>query len=111
LGVVRTVPSRSYDQPWNGADEACAAGPALVADERRAPVAADVVERVHRAFLAADDDHAVPGEVVADVLPAGGDLRLVADEPPASPPEPLELESEVLGTDVLVLFEAELRKL
>ena len=93
------------------ADEAPAAEAALVTDDGRAAVAADVVERVYGSFLAADDDHAVAGEVVADVLPARRDLRLVADEAPARSPEPLELEREVLGIDVLVALESELRKL
>ena len=111
LGVVRTVPSRSYDQPWNGQTSRARQAPRSSRDERRAPVAADVVERVHRALLAADDDHAVAGELEADVLAASRDLGLVADEPPVAPPEPFELERVVLGIDVLVSFEAELREL
>ena len=81
----------------------------LVADDGRSPVAADVVERVHGSFLTADDDQAVAGEVKTDVLPAGRDLRVVRDEPPPGPPEPLQLESEARGLHVLVPLEAELR--
>ena len=50
LGVVRTVPSKSYDQPWNGQTSRARQTPRSSVTTRRAPVAADVVERVHRAL-------------------------------------------------------------
>ena len=93
------------------ADEPATADAALVGDDGRAAVAADVVERVHRSVLAPDHDHAGAGEVEAHELPARRDLRLVADEPPSRLPKPLDLERAVFGIDVLVPFEADLRKL
>ncbi len=93
------------------ADEPATAHAALVGNDGRAAVAAHVVERVHRSVLASDHDHAVAREVEAHELPARRDLRLVAHEPPSGLPKPLDLEREVFGIDVLVPFEADLRKL
>ena len=111
FGVVRTVPSRSYDQPWYGQTSRARHTPLSSATTRRAPVAADVVERVHRSVLAPDTITLSPARSKRTNCPRRGDLRLVAHEPPSGPPEPLDLEREVLGIDVLVPFEAELRKL
>src|SRR5688500_14550227 len=73
-----------------GADDALA-GAAAGSDELRAAVAADVVQRAHRAVLAPDHDDGIGVDLQREPVAGISDLAGVAGEQPAPAPDLLDI--------------------
>ena len=96
-------PSRFHRHPWNGQTILPTRQPATALRQLRRPMAARIVQRLHRTVLLAHDQDGVPHDLVLDEVARIGDLLQPRRHLPRVGPEMLLLQLEELPRVVPLL--------